>query len=68
MTRPTKADRKKYDIDFASDLNFGLGMEDEVIDMFKGKKIEVRRNAMCLRVYLSLAKSSWSEESSLTSS
>jgi len=42
MTRPTKADRKKYDIDFAGDLNFGLGMEDEVIDMFKGKKIEVK--------------------------
>ncbi len=42
MTRPTKEDRKKYDIDFAGDLNFGLGMEDEVIAMFKDKKIEVK--------------------------
>ena len=42
MTRPTKEDRKKYDIDIAGDQNFDLGMEDEVIDMFKGKKIEVK--------------------------
>ena len=42
MTRPTKEDRKKYDIDFAGDLKFGLGMEDEVIAMFKDKKIEVK--------------------------
>ena len=42
MTRPTKEDRKKYDIDFSGDLNFGLGMEDEVIAMFKDKKIEVK--------------------------
>jgi len=42
MTRPCKEDRKKYDIDFAGDLNFGLGMEDEVVSMFKDKKIEVK--------------------------
>ena len=28
--KPSKEDRKKYDIDFAGDLKFGLGMEDEV--------------------------------------
>ena len=42
MTRPCKEDRKKYDIDFAGDLKFGLGMEDEVVSMFKDKKIEVK--------------------------
>ncbi len=40
--KPSKKDRKKYDIDFAGDLKFGLGMEDEVIAMFKDKKIEVK--------------------------
>ena len=39
-TRPGKEGRTKYDIDFAGDLNFGLGMEDEVVSMFKDKKIE----------------------------
>ena len=42
MTRPCKEDRKKYDIDFKGDLEFGLGMEDEVVSMFKDKKIEVK--------------------------
>ena len=28
--KPSIEDRKKYDIDFAGDLKFGLGMEDEV--------------------------------------
>jgi hypothetical protein len=40
--KPSKEDRKKYDIDFAGDLKFGLGMEDEVVAMFKDKKIEVK--------------------------
>ena len=38
MTRPTKEDRKKYDIDFAGDLKFGLGMEDEVMPCSKTKR------------------------------
>ena len=40
--KPSIEDRKKYDINFAGDLKFGLGMEDEVISMFKDKKIEVK--------------------------
>ena len=40
--KPSIEDRKKYDIDFAGDLKFGLGMEDEVVSMFKDKKLEVK--------------------------
>ena len=40
--KPSIEDRKKYYINFAGDLKFGLGMEDEVISMFKDKKIEVK--------------------------
>ena len=46
--RPSVEDRKKYDLDlskkpdFKGDLKFGHQMEDEVEEMFSGKKIEVK--------------------------
>ena len=46
--KPSVEDRKKYDLDlskkpdFKGDLKFGHQMEDEVAEMFSGKKIEVK--------------------------
>jgi hypothetical protein len=51
--KPSKKDRKKYDIDFAGDLKFGLGMEDvnikklfssDVIKAYKGVAEESQEN------------------------